>query len=64
MNLTVFDVTGRRVATLVDEFRGPGRWLVPWNGTSATGVPVASGVFYYRLRIGNDSIARKMVVVR
>ncbi len=64
VNLTVFDVTGRRVATLVDEFRGPGRWLVPWNGTSATGVPVASGVFYYRLRIGNDSIARKMVVVR
>lgn len=64
VNLTVFDVTGRRIVTLVDELRGPGRWLVPWDGKTATGTPVASGVYYYRLGIGEYSISRKMVLVR
>lgn len=64
VHLAIYDVTGRHVATLLDERRGPGRWLVDWDGKSKSGNPVASGVYYYRLRLGDQSVTRKMVVIR
>jgi len=59
VSLEVFDVGGRRVATLVDERLGSGEHRCSW---SADGV--ASGVYTYRLRVGAESVARKMTVVR
>ena len=64
VTLTVYDVAGRRVATLVSEFRRAGHWSVPWNGTDFSGRRIASGVYFYRLQAGAFVETRKMVLLK
>lgn len=63
-NLAVFNVLGQKVATLVDEVQGPGNYTVSWNGRSAHGGPVASGIYFYRLTRGEDIQTKKMVLLK
>ena len=62
--LTVFDVLGRKVRTLVNGRVEAGRHTVRWDGRSDAGLPVASGVYIYRLDAGGFVAARKMLLVR
>ena len=64
VRLAVFDVTGRRVKTLVDEPLSPGRHEVSWNGCGVDGRRVAAGVYFYRLAAGSTDVTRKMVILR
>jgi len=59
VRLEVFDVLGRRVAVLVDEHRGPGRYTVTWEAASAP-----SGIYLYRLQAGNYAGVKTMVLRR
>ncbi len=64
VKLTVYDLLGRRVATLVDENRSPGEYFERFDGTAR-----ASGVYFYRLEIqpaggGSITAVRKMVLVK
>jgi hypothetical protein len=59
VTLTVFDLMGRDVATLVDAFEEPGARSVTLDGTS-----LASGVYYYRLQAGDYTESKKLVVMR
>ena len=63
-NLAVFNVLGQKVATLVNEVQGPGNYTVTWNGASASGGRVASGIYFYRLTRGEDIQTRKMVLLK
>jgi len=58
-SLQVFDVLGRKVATLVDEVKPPGNYSVRWDASGA-----ASGVYFCRLMVGEKSAVRKMVVMK
>ncbi len=62
--LQVFDVRGALVRTLVDGALPSGRHTVLWNGTSDSGRPAASGIYFYRLRSGAADITRKMILLR
>jgi len=62
--LRIYDVAGREVAVLVDEETVVGTRTVWWNGTSRGGHPVASGVYFYRLTAGRQTLTRKLVLVR
>jgi hypothetical protein len=64
VRLVIYDVRGRRVATLKDEFQQPGRRTVVWNMTSATGASVSPGIYFYRLQAGEYSAVKKMVLLR
>ncbi len=64
VRLTVFDVTGRRVATLVDGVRAAGRHEIRWNGNDDSGLAVASGVFFYRLDAASYSATKRMLRLR
>jgi len=55
---------GQEVRTLVDEELKPGRYSVVWNGKSDNGMDVASGVYFYQLKVGRFSQTRKMVLIR
>jgi hypothetical protein len=57
--LTVYDVLGREVASLVDEEMEPGAYAVRWDAANA-----ASGVYWYRMVAGEVSFVRPMVVVK
>jgi hypothetical protein len=64
VNLTVYDILGRRVATLVDGNRPPGEYFVRFDGSARS-----SGVYFYRLRIeppggGSVTAVRKMALVK
>jgi hypothetical protein len=62
--LVVYDIAGRRVATLADDSFGPGEFEVTWSGKDDTGRDVASGVYFARLVAGDFTAVRKMVLIR
>jgi hypothetical protein len=62
--LTVHDVSGRRVATLVDRVLGAGAQTASWDTRDAAGRPVAAGVYLLRLERGDDRMAAKLIVQR
>lgn len=62
--LAIFNMLGRRVTTLIDNHLAAGSYTLTWNGTSATGEQVASGVYVYRLQSGDYVTSRKMVLAR
>jgi hypothetical protein len=62
--LTIYNIRGERVKTLVDENRLPGNYKVIWEGKNDAGKKVASGVYFYRLKVGDNSISKRMVLLR
>ena len=62
--LAVFDIAGRRVATLVDREVEAGRHEVVWDGTNDAGDPVASGVYFSRLTATGEEHSAKMVLLK
>jgi hypothetical protein len=60
VSLMIYDVTGRRVTTLVDSERLPGSYRVPWDGTDGGGRRVAGGVYFVRLQVGSWSSTSKL----
>jgi hypothetical protein len=64
VGLVVFDVAGRKVRTLVNESQPPDVYLVEWDGTDDAGRPVASGVYFYRMKARDFTQSRKMVLLK
>ncbi len=65
VRIHVYDVTGARIATLLDETRAAGSYAdVRWDGRDAAGSPVASGVYFYQLVAGEFSQTKKMVLLK
>ncbi len=60
VRLTIFDLTGRQVAELINEELPAGRYEIPFDASS-----LASGVYLYRLSAGQDFIqTRKMILLK
>ena len=59
VTLTVYNVLGQEVTTLVDEFRPAGEYSVEWNASS-----MSSGVYLYRLKTDDGVITRKMLLLK
>lgn len=64
VSLVVFDVAGRRVATLVNTPHLPGRYRALWDGRNAQGRLSAGGVYFYRIDAGSWTETRKMIKLR
>ena len=64
VRLELFDAAGRLVRTLVAERQSPGEYAAAWNGQDHQGRAVASGVYLYRLRVGDRTETRQMMLVR
>jgi len=63
-SVRIYNVTGRLVATLMDEERSPGRYRVGWTARDADGASMASGVYYVKLQIGKRSVTMRMVQIK
>mgnify|MGYP002401652941 CR=1 FL=1 len=59
VELVVYDALGREVATLLNEFRNAGENSVTFDASS-----IAGGVYYYRLRAGEFTDVKKMIVLK
>jgi len=64
VRLAIYDLTGRKVRTLVDEGKAGGDHVVTWRGEDEAGRAVGSGVYFYRLEIGDYRVERKMVMLK
>lgn len=63
--LTIYDAAGRRVRTLLDEPREAGRHQLVWDGSDDAGATVASGTYFYELRVpGQPAVSRKLLQLR
>ncbi len=62
--LQVFDIKGALVKTLENRRLPAGNHTSSWNATNESGRPVASGIYFYRLRAGGSDITRKMILLR
>jgi gingipain R len=64
ITLEVYDILGRRVRTLVNEFRPVGRHCVHFDGRDQHGTNLASGIYFYHLKTSNATEAKKMILLR
>ena len=64
VKLNVYDIRGMLVRSLVDAYLDAGTYSVQWNGTTDSGAPVSSGIYFYRLQTDNNSQTRKMVLLK
>lgn len=64
VTLEIFDVSGRRVARLIEEEQPRGDYTFEWNGMEGSGGRAVSGVYLYRLKAGKQTLTRKMVLLR
>jgi hypothetical protein len=65
VRLRIYDAGGRLLRVLVDDVRDPGiLHAAIWDGNDRFGLPVASGVYFYRLETNGWSESRKMVLLR
>jgi hypothetical protein len=64
VRVAIFDVSGRRVRTLLDAVREGGRYTLIWDGKNDRGKPLASGVYLCRLSAGAYSATERLVLVR
>jgi hypothetical protein len=64
VNLSVYNVLGQQVKTLVDDVMRAGNQTVTWDGTDARGNQVSSGVYFYKLRAGDFSDTKKMLLLK
>jgi hypothetical protein len=59
VTLNIYDVSGRKVSTLLDERQEPGTRTLTWDGGS-----LPSGLYFYRLEAGEFQATRKMLLLR
>jgi hypothetical protein len=59
VKLTIYDLQGKQIATLVDNFQESGTYSVPFNARF-----LSSGVYLYRLNSGSENITKKMMFLK
>ncbi len=64
IELSLVDASGRLVAVPLSEHRTAGRHSVNWVGTDRAGGPLASGVYYVKLRAGGEESRSRLVWIR
>jgi glycerophosphoryl diester phosphodiesterase len=64
ITLSVYDVLGRKVTDLLHQRLNPGSYRVTWDGTDASGLPVASGVYFLKISSLNFTALKKMTLTR
>jgi hypothetical protein len=62
--LSIYDVNGELINTLVNDVLPSGNYLVKWNGQNAKGVDVSSGIYFYHLKVAENLTTGKMVLMR
>jgi hypothetical protein len=64
VQVEVFNTLGQRVATIFRGNLGAGRHLLTWDGRNRRGLSAASGVYFYRLRLGSHLLTRKAILLK
>jgi hypothetical protein len=64
ITLVIYNLLGRRVRTLADEHQTPGNKSLDWDGTDDKGNTVSSGIYFYKIKAGEFTESKKMVILK
>jgi hypothetical protein len=64
LELAIFDLSGKRVITLVDQWREAGLHEITWNGRNTAGHPVAAGQYMVRMETGEIVDTQKIILAK
>lgn len=62
--ITIYDMLGREVKTLLNDKQDAGYKQIVWNGTNNYGAQVSTGIYFYKLRAGDFVQSRKMILMK
>jgi hypothetical protein len=64
VRLTIYDMMGEVVKTLIEEYQNPGYKSVQWDATNNRGYPVSAGVYLCNIEAGNFRQTKKMIFLK
>jgi hypothetical protein len=64
VRISVFDLAGRHVATLVDAVQEPNRYSATWDGRNSRDEDLPAGVYFIRYQAGSHEFTRKATIIR
>ncbi|MCC7429814.1 carboxypeptidase regulatory-like domain-containing protein [bacterium] len=64
VKISVYNVLGQLVKTLINQNLEKGSYKTSWNGTNESGKSVSSGIYFYRLEAGNFNQTKKMLFLK
>jgi hypothetical protein len=64
VTIAIYNVSGQRVKTLVNETREPGYYAATWNGQSETSQKASNGVYFCRMQAGEYTSVKKILLAR
>ena len=64
VNITIYDVMGRKIKSLLNMEQKAGYRSIEWNATNDLGQPVSAGMYIYAIQAGEFRQTRKMVLLK
>ncbi len=64
VELTIYNIKGQKVRTLVDDQQEAGRHDIVWDGTDGKGKKVASGTYLYKVKADDQEVVNKMLMIK
>jgi len=64
VNITIYDMMGRQISTLVSSLQSAGYKSIQWNGTNDAGQPVSAGLYMYTIQTEDFKQTKKMVLLK
>jgi len=64
VSLVIYDLTGRKVVELVNDFQNAGNYEADWDGRNEFGQSVTSGMYFYSITMGNFTQTKKMLLLK
>jgi len=64
VTLEVYNLLGRKIETLVNEFKSAGYYSESWDGRDYNGFTVSTGIYFYRLMTDNYSQTKKLLIIK
>ena len=64
VTVSVYNLLGQKVKTLVDDNQPAGTYSVTWDGTDDSGGEVSSGIYFYQIKSDSYTKARKMLLLK
>jgi len=64
VTIEVYDIVGKKVAVIVDKTFESGTYIVRWNGNNISGIKLNAGIYFYKMRAGNYSSVKQMMLIK
>ena len=64
VSITIYDMLGREVKTLINQTQEAGYRSVIWDATNDYGKPVSAGIYLYQIHAGEYISTKKMVLLK